>query len=60
MVLRQRPSSSCSLSRAPGKTLETDINSDDEWENDSDDHLGIEVKPIRNGQSSYSCTTITK
>ena len=59
MVLRQRPSSSCSLSRAPGKNLETDVNSDDEWENDSDNHLEIDVKPIQNGQSSYFYDTIT-
>ena len=53
MVLGQRPHSSCSLSRTQGKTLETDVNSDDEWDNDSENYIGMDMKPTQNGQFTY-------
>ena len=53
MVLGQRPHSSCSLSRTQGKTLETDENSDDEWDNDSENYIGMDIKPSQNGQFNF-------
>ena len=59
MVLGQRQNSSCSVSRTQGKTLEADVNSDDEWDDDSENHVEINMKPTRNGQFNFFSTYVT-